>query len=85
MRGRSVRWADSVGIWRVDDDPEVHAGLGQTLAFRRFGVDDLAAQLVAAGFAAPEPVEWHDEFGVPEAAFPGVYLVRKPATASAPI
>jgi len=80
----SVRWADGAGNWQIDDNPEFHAGIGQTLAFRRFGDGDLAAQLIEAGFAAPEPVTWNDDLGVQPVAFPSVYLVRKRTVARSP-
>jgi SAM-dependent methyltransferase len=73
----TLRWVDGLGLVRHDPDPDLHLGEGLTLAFRRWGLDDLERRLVRAGFAPPEPVLVCDELGVPAVKQGNVLIARR--------
>ncbi len=77
LDGDTVRWWDDTGAEHLDDSPEFHLGQGQTLAFRCWGMADLARRLAAAGFSAPLDIPWVSRFGVPEIAEGNVIVVRR--------
>jgi SAM-dependent methyltransferase len=74
-----VNWIDTAGLRHTDAEPEMHFGGGMTLAFRLFGSQDVEERLRTVGFESvwqPPPMP---DLGVPEIAYPGVFIARKAA------
>ena len=70
----TVRWRGPGGVEQIDESPEYHGGVGQTLAFRLWGVTDFAARLRQAGMTSVVGMEFKSSLGVPEIENNGVFL-----------
>lgn len=75
-RDGKVRWWDEANQEHLDESPEYHGGVGQTLAFRLWSEDDFAVRLRKAGMSSVVKMEFNSSLGVPEIKDSGLFICR---------